>query len=51
MQPNMSMNIKWGQVYEYFIFSKYISHKKEINVNNLTRLWSELSLPTNSLEI
>ena len=30
------MNIKWGQMYEFFIFSKYISHKKEIKVNNLT---------------
>ena len=36
MQPNMSVSIKWGQMYEYFIFSKYISHKKEIKVNNLT---------------
>ena len=36
MQPNVSVNIKWGHKYEYFIFSKYISHKKEIKVNNLT---------------
>ena len=36
MQPNLSVNIKWGQMYEYFIFSKYISHKKEIKINNLT---------------
>ena len=36
MQPNLSVNIKWGHMYEYFIFSKYISHKKEIKVNNLT---------------
>ena len=36
MQPNLSVNIKWGQMYGYFIFSKYISHKKEIKVNNLT---------------
>ena len=36
MQPNVSVNIKWGQMYEYLIFSKYISHKKEIKVNNLT---------------
>ena len=36
MQPNLSVNIKWGQMYEYLIFSKYISHKKEIKVNNLT---------------
>ena len=36
MQPNLSVNKKWGQMYENFIFSKYISHKKEIKVNNLT---------------
>ena len=36
MQPNLSMNIKWGQMYEYLIFSKYISHKKWIKVNKLT---------------
>ena len=36
MQPNLSVNIKWGQMYEYLIFSKYISHKKGIKVNNLT---------------
>ena len=27
---------KWGQMYTILIFSKYISHKKEIKVNNLT---------------
>ena len=36
MQSNLSVNIKWDHTYEYFIFSKYISHKKEIKVNNLT---------------
>ena len=36
MQPNLSVNIEWGQMY-VFIFSKYISHKKEIKVNNLTQ--------------
>ena len=36
MIPNLSVNIKWGQMYEYFISSKYSSHKKEIKVNNLT---------------
>ena len=36
MQPNLSVNIEWGQIYVNFIFSKYISHKKEIKVNNLT---------------
>ena len=36
MQPNLSVNIKLGQKCEYFIFSKYISRKKEIKVNNLT---------------
>ena len=36
MQPNLSVNIKWGQMYEYFIFSKYISQKTEIKVNNVT---------------
>ena len=36
MQPNLSVNKKLGQMYEYFIFSKYISHKKGIKVNNLT---------------
>ena len=36
MQPNLSVNIKWGQMYKYFIFSKYISHKKEKKVKNLT---------------
>ena len=35
MQPNFSVDIKWGQMYEYFIFSKYIRNKKEIKVNNL----------------
>ena len=29
------MTYKWGQVYEILIFTKYISHKKEIKVNNL----------------
>ena len=37
MQPNLSVNIEWGQMYVNFIFSKYISHKKEIKVNNLTQ--------------
>ena len=37
MQPNLSANIEWGQMYVNFIFSKYISHKKEIKVNNLTQ--------------
>ena len=27
---------KWGQMYTILIFSKYISNKKEIKVNNLT---------------
>ena len=36
MQPNLSVNIKWGQMYEHFSFSKYISHRKEIKVNNMT---------------
>ena len=60
MQPNLSVNIKWGQIfelewghmYEYLIFSKYISHKKRDKIQQFdSRLWSELSLPTNSLEI
>ena len=37
MQPNLSVNIEWGQMYVNFIFSKYISHKKEIKDNNLTQ--------------
>ena len=40
MQPNLSVNIEWpewGQMYVNFIFGKYISHKKEIKVNNLTQ--------------
>ena len=41
MQPNLSVNIKWGQMYEYFIFSKYICHKKEIKVNHLTLDYSQ----------
>ena len=41
MQPNLSVNIQWGQMYEYFIFNKYISHKKEIKVNNLTQDYSQ----------
>ena len=36
MQPYLYMNIKWSQMYENFIFSKYISHKKGIKDNNLT---------------
>ena len=36
MQQNLSVNIKCGQMYEKFILSKYISHKKVIEVNNLT---------------
>ena len=36
MQPNLTVNIKWGQMCKYFIFSKYISRKKEIKVSNLT---------------
>ena len=35
MPPNLSLNIKRGQMYEIVIFSKYISHKKEIKVNSL----------------
>ena len=41
MQPNLSVNIKWGHMYEYFIFSKNISHKKQIKVNNLTLDYGE----------
>ena len=37
MQPNLSVNIELGQMYVNFIFSKYISHKKGIKVNNLTQ--------------
>ena len=37
MQPHLSVNIEWGQMYVNFIFSKYISHKKEIKVNNSTQ--------------
>ena len=37
MQPNLSVNIEWGHMYVNFILSKYISHKKEIKVNNLTQ--------------
>ena len=37
MQPNLPVNIKWGQMYEIMIFNKYISHKKEIKVNNFTQ--------------
>ena len=37
MQPNLSVSIEWCQVYVNFIISKYISHKKEIKVNNLTQ--------------
>ena len=36
MQPNLSVNITCCQMYEHFIFSKYICHKKEIKVNHLT---------------
>ena len=36
MQPNLYVNLKWGQMFEYLIFSKYISHKKEIKINDLT---------------
>ena len=36
VHPNLSVNIEWGQMYVNFIFSKSISHKKEIKVNNLT---------------
>ena len=37
MPPNLSVNIyEWGQMYKILIFSKYISNKKEIKVNNLT---------------
>ena len=36
MQPILSVNIKWGQMCEYFILSKYISRKKEAKVNNVS---------------
>ena len=37
MQPHLSVNIEWDEMYVNFIFSKYISHKKDIKVNNLTQ--------------
>ena len=36
MPPHLSVNIEWGQMNEILIFTKHISHKKEIKVNNLT---------------
>ena len=38
MQPNLSVNIEWAQMYVNFI-------------RIMVRIESELSLPTNSLEI
>ena len=37
MQPNLFVNMEWGQMHVNVIFSKYICHKKGIKVNNLTQ--------------
>ena len=37
-------------MYENFFFSKFISHKDEIKVNNDSRLRSEFYLPIRSLK-
>ena len=49
MPPNLSVNILVGQMYTILIFSKHISHKNEIKVNNLTPDYVQNS--TSSLEI
>ena len=36
MPPYLSVNNEWCQMYEILIFSKHISHKKEIKVKNVT---------------
>ena len=36
MPPYLSVNINGVKCMKFFIFTKYISHKKEIKVNNLT---------------
>ena len=36
MPPNLPVTYEWCQMYGIIIFSKYISHKKKIKMNNLT---------------